>query len=63
MLRIYPVVLELVRLLSPYWAVLRARSGSLGDPFERALVSVPLNVAEGRCREAAGSFDPSRVTY
>jgi four helix bundle protein len=47
MLRIYPVVLELVRLVSPYLALLRARSGSLGDQFERALVSVPLNVAEG----------------
>jgi four helix bundle protein len=47
MLRIYPVVLLLVRRLSPYLAVLRARSGSLGDQFERALVSVPLNLAEG----------------
>jgi four helix bundle protein len=47
MLRIYPVVLLLVRRLAPYLAVLRARSASLGDQFERALVSVPLNVAEG----------------
>jgi four helix bundle protein len=47
MLRIYPVVLLLVRRLSPYLGVLRARSGSLGDQFERALVNVPLNVAEG----------------
>jgi four helix bundle protein len=47
MLRICPVVLELVRLLRPHLSVLRARSGSLGDQFERALVSVPLNVAEG----------------
>jgi four helix bundle protein len=46
-LRIYPVVLELVRRLSPYLAVLRARSVSLGDQLERALISIPLNVAEG----------------
>lgn len=47
MLRIYPVVLELVRRLSPYLPLIRARSASLGDQLERALVSVPLNVAEG----------------
>lgn len=47
MLKIYPVVLELVRRVSAYLPLLRARSGSLGDQLERALVSVPLNVAEG----------------
>jgi four helix bundle protein len=46
-LKIYPVVLELVRRLAPFLPVLRARSIALGDPFERALISVPLNVAEG----------------
>ena len=46
-LKIYPVVLELVRRLSPYLALLRARSASLGDQLERALISVPLNLAEG----------------
>ena len=46
-LKIYPVVLELVRRLAPLLPVLRARSLSLGDQFERALISVPLNVAEG----------------
>jgi four helix bundle protein len=46
-LRIYPVVLELVRSLRPHWAVLRARSASLGEQLERALISVPLNLAEG----------------
>ena len=46
-LKIYPVVLELVRRLSPVVRVLRARSATLGDQMERALVSVPLNVAEG----------------
>ena len=46
-LRIYPVVLELVGALAPYLPVLRSRSAALGDQLERALVSVPLNVAEG----------------
>jgi four helix bundle protein len=46
-LRIYPVVLQLVRALSPYLPVLRARSVSLGDQLERALISIPLNLAEG----------------
>ena len=46
-LKIYAVVLELVRRLSPYLSVLRARSSALGDQFERALCSIPLNVAEG----------------
>ena len=47
MLRIYPVVLELVRRLSPYLSVLRVRSSALGDQLERALISIPLNLAEG----------------
>jgi four helix bundle protein len=46
-LEIYPIVLELVRKVRPYLAVLRARSASLGDQLERALTSVPLNLAEG----------------
>jgi four helix bundle protein len=46
-LRIYPVIFELVRKLAPYLPVLRARSAALGDQLERALISVPLNVAEG----------------
>ena len=46
-LQIYPVVLELVRRLAPSLLVLRARSHALGDQFERALISVPLNTAEG----------------
>jgi hypothetical protein len=45
-LEIYPVVLELVRQLAPSLPKLRARSSSLGDQMERALISVPLNVAE-----------------
>src|SRR5687768_7713898 len=46
-LRIYPIVLVLVRRLSPYLPALRARSASLGDQLERALTSIPLNLAEG----------------
>jgi four helix bundle protein len=46
-LKIYPVVLELVRRLAPFVPQLRARSASLGDQMERALISIPLNVAEG----------------
>jgi four helix bundle protein len=47
MLKIYPVVLELVREVAPVLRVVRARSAALGDQMERALISVPLNVAEG----------------
>jgi four helix bundle protein len=46
-LNIYPIVLELVRKLSPYLPALRARSASLGDQLERSLISIPLNLAEG----------------
>ena len=46
-LKIYAVVLELVRRVSPSIRVLRARSSVLADQMERALISVPLNVAEG----------------
>src|SRR5690349_11814249 len=46
-LRIYPVVLELVRRLAPVIRMLRQRSAALADQMERALISVPLNVAEG----------------
>lgn len=46
-LKIYPVVLELVRRLAPRLPVLKTRSASLADQFERALISIPLNVAEG----------------
>ena len=46
-LKIYSVVLDLVRQLSPFLPVLRSRSSALGDQFERALISIPLNVAEG----------------
>jgi four helix bundle protein len=46
-LEIYPVVLELVRRLSPELRILRSRSAALGDQLERALISIPLNLAEG----------------
>ena len=45
-LEIYPVVLQLVGRLAPYLPTLRARSSSLGDRLERALISIPLNLAE-----------------
>jgi four helix bundle protein len=47
MLHIYPVVLELVREVGKRLPELRARSAELGDQCERALISIPLNVAEG----------------
>ena len=46
-LKIYAVVLELVRRLAPSLVTLRSRSSALADQFERALISIPLNVAEG----------------
>ena len=46
-LKIYPVILDLVRRLAPIVRVLRSRSAALGDQMERALISVPLNIAEG----------------
>ena len=46
-LKIYPVILELVRKVSAFIPRLRARSFTLGDQLERALISIPLNVAEG----------------
>jgi hypothetical protein len=68
-LKIYPVVLELVRKLAPVLPRVRARSASLGDQMERALISIPLNVAEGaysrgknrhaRYQSAAARWSPS----
>jgi len=46
-LKIYPVILEVVRRVAPVVRVVRARSVALADQMERALISVPLNVAEG----------------
>jgi four helix bundle protein len=46
-LDIYTVVLDLVRKLRPYLTKVRARSAALGDQLERALISLPLNLAEG----------------
>jgi four helix bundle protein len=46
-LEIYPVVLDLVRRLAPVVRVLRGRSPALANQMERALISIPLNVAEG----------------
>jgi four helix bundle protein len=46
-LRIYAVALELVRRLAPLVVTLRSRSPALADQMERALISIPLNIAEG----------------
>jgi four helix bundle protein len=46
-LKIYSVVLELVRRLTPIVRLLRSRSSVLADQMERAMISIPLNVAEG----------------
>ena len=46
-LRIYPVVLELVRCVGRRVVGVRGRSSALADQLERALISIPLNVAEG----------------
>ena len=47
MLRIYPVLLELVRLLKPWVKEIERRDPDLGRQCRRALTSAPLNVAEG----------------
>jgi four helix bundle protein len=46
-LKIYPVILELVRKLAPMVRALRGQSPALAEQMERALISIPLNVAEG----------------
>jgi four helix bundle protein len=46
-LEIYPVILDLVRKLTPVVRAIRGRSPALAEQMERALTSVPLNVAEG----------------
>ncbi|HEX9294295.1 MAG TPA: four helix bundle protein [Polyangiaceae bacterium] len=47
MLRIYPILLELVRSLRPLVAQLERRDPDLARQCRRALTSAPLNVAEG----------------
>ncbi|MEO8180098.1 MAG: hypothetical protein ABI895_14785 [Deltaproteobacteria bacterium] len=54
-LEIYPVVLQLVRRLSPYLPALRARSVTLGDQLERALISIPLQSCGGRLQSGQES--------
>jgi four helix bundle protein len=55
-LKIYAVVLDLIRRLSPYLPVLRARSATLGDQLERALLSTSLNLAEGAYSRGKNRF-------
>jgi four helix bundle protein len=47
MLRIYPILLELVRSLRPFVRELERRDPDLARQCKRALSSAPLNVAEG----------------
>src|SRR5690606_38188420 len=47
MLRIYPVLLDLVRTLAPLVKQLERSDPDLARQFRRALASAPLNVAEG----------------
>ncbi len=47
MLRIYGVLLELVREVGPLVAVIERRDADLARQCRRALASAPLNVAEG----------------
>jgi len=47
MLRIYPVLLDLVRDLGPLLRQLERRDPDLARQCRRALTSAPLNVAEG----------------
>ncbi len=47
MLKIYPVLLELVRVLAPMVRELERRDADLARQCRRALASAPLNVAEG----------------
>ena len=47
MLRIYPVLLDLVRDVAPLGRQLARRDADLARQFRRALASAPLNVAEG----------------
>ncbi len=47
MLRIYPILLELVRALRPLVRELERRDPDLARQCRRALASAPLNLAEG----------------
>ena len=47
MLRIYPVLLELVRELRPRVKELERHDADLAKQCRKALASAPLNVAEG----------------
>ena len=47
MLRIYPILLDLVRSLGPLVKELERRDPDLARQCKRALCSAPLNVAEG----------------
>jgi len=49
MLRIYPVIIEMIASLRPVMVALERRDGDLARQMRRASASVALNVAEGMC--------------
>ncbi len=56
MLKIYPVVLELVCALRPVLDEIERRDSNLGVQMRRALTSVPLNIAEGSYSRGKNRF-------
>ena len=58
MLRIYPILIQLVRDLRPALATLARRDADLARQCRRALTSAPLNVAEGTY--SSGKNRPAR---
>jgi four helix bundle protein len=71
MLRVQPLVLDIIKQLQPALWVLRRKDRSLEDQLRRAIASVALSLAEGfgsrdgnkklRYQNALGSFDEARM--
>jgi four helix bundle protein len=56
MLKIYPVILELVSALRPVISTIERHDPDLGRQMRRALTSVPLNVSEGSYSRGKNRF-------
>ncbi len=56
--RLYALAVQMVATLAPLADDIRRRNGDLADQMERALTSVPLNVAEGA--QSAGKLRIAR---